>query len=166
MLFVFSAFPSAATGAFFSGKFTAWIAPVGHSATHLRQDLHLLKSMYAKLFSTVIASKGQVLAHLPQPIQAAEQFLRATAPFSLLLQLTNTRRLFLPLLRHSSTPLGQALTQALQPTHFSSSTSGRPVSGLMWIASKPQALTQSPQPKQPNGQPFSPVKTVLANAQV
>ena len=40
------------------GKFTSQIAPVGHTATHFRQSLHLVKSMYARLFSTTIASKG------------------------------------------------------------------------------------------------------------
>ena len=33
------------------GKLIAWIAPFGHSDSHLRQDLHLAGSMYAKLFS-------------------------------------------------------------------------------------------------------------------
>ena len=28
-----------------TGKFTAWIAPVGHSATHFLQSLHLVKSI-------------------------------------------------------------------------------------------------------------------------
>ena len=35
-----------------TGKLTAWIAPVGHSPTHFLQSLHLVKSMYATLFST------------------------------------------------------------------------------------------------------------------
>ena len=35
----------AAAAAGFSGKFTLWIAPVGHSETHFVQSLHLLKSM-------------------------------------------------------------------------------------------------------------------------
>lgn len=34
------------------GKLIAWIAPFGHSDSHLRQDLHLAGSMYAKLFPT------------------------------------------------------------------------------------------------------------------
>ena len=44
---------------------------------------------------------------------------------------------------------GQALAQAPQAVHFSSSTSGSPVSGFMWIASNWQAATQSPHPRQP-----------------
>ena len=40
-----------------TGKFTFTSAPVGHSSTHFVHSLHLLKSMYATLFSTVMASK-------------------------------------------------------------------------------------------------------------
>ena len=40
-----------------TGKFTFTSAPVGHSSTHFVHSLHLLKSIYAKLFSTVMASK-------------------------------------------------------------------------------------------------------------
>ena len=46
--------------------------------------------------------------------------------------------------KNSMILFGQAFTQAPQEVHFSSSTSAIPVAGLMWIASKAQAFTQSP----------------------
>jgi hypothetical protein len=45
--------------------------------------------------------------------------------------------------------LGQALAQAPQAVHFSSSTSAMPVAGLIEMAPNEQATTQSPQPKHP-----------------
>ena len=138
------------------GKLTAWIAPFGHSGSHLRHDLHLAGSMYAKLFSSTMASNGHTFTHLPQPIQLALQALLAIAPLSLFTHITTIRRLFLPFGRISMIRRGQALAQAPQAVHFCSSTSGRPVSGLMWIASNLHASTQSPQPNQPNAQPVSP----------
>ena len=56
----------------------------------------------------------------------------------------------------SMTPLGQALTQAPQAVHFSSSTSGIRVSGLTFMAPNGQARSQSPPPRQPKRQPVSP----------
>ena len=79
----------------------------------------------------VIASNGHTFAHLPQPIQADSQFFFAAAPFSWLMQLTNTLREFLPLFLNSITERGQAFTQAPHATHFSSSTSGNLFSGLI-----------------------------------
>ena len=112
--------------------------------------------MYATLFSTVIAPNGQVLAHLPQPIQAAVQAFLATPPLSLLIHETNTLRDLGPLFLNSITPLGQAFTQAPQAVHFSSSTTGSPVAGSIEIAPKLQAFVQSPLPRQPYLQPVSP----------
>ena len=83
--------------------------------------------MYAKLSFNVIASCGQVLTHLPQPIQATEQFLRATAPFSLLIHETKIRFPLGHLFLSSIIPLGQAFTHAPQDVHLSSITSGKPV---------------------------------------
>ena len=140
------------------GKLTACIAPVGHSATHFLHILHLLKSIYERLFSIVIAPKGQTFSHFPQPIQATSQFFFAAAPFSLFMQETKTLLSFRPYFLSSITPLGHALTHAPQATHFSSSTSGNPVSGLMCKASNLQALEQLPKPKQPKEQPPSPAK--------
>ena len=82
-----------------------------------------------------MAPKGQTFWHLPQPIHAAEQALRATPPLSLLTQEMNTRRPLTPLFRSSITFLGHAFTQAPHAVHFSSSTSGMPVSVLIFIAS-------------------------------
>ena len=92
----------------------------------------------------MIASNGHSLAHLPQPIQALAQALRATAPVSLLTQLTKIRRDFGPFLRNSITFFGQAFTQAPQAVHFSSSTTGNPVSLLITIAPNLHAAAQSP----------------------
>ena len=114
----------------------------------------------------MIASNGHSLAHFPQPIQALAQALRATAPLSLLTQLTKIRRDFGPFLRNSITFFGQAFAHAPQAVHLSSSTSGKPVSGLIWIASKLQAFTQSPYPKQPNVHPVSPPYKADAIAQL
>ena len=90
----------------------------------------------------------------------------ATGPLSLLTQETNTLLPFGPFLRNSMIWRGQAFTQAPQATHFSSSTSGRPVSGFMWIASNWHAATQSPQPKQPKPQAVSPAPHEFMAAQV
>ena len=114
----------------------------------------------------VIASNLHSFWHLPQPIHAAEQFFLATAPLSLFMQLTTIRRPFGPFLRSSMIWRGQALTQAPQATHFSSSTSGSPVSSFMWIASNVQARVQSPQPRQPKPQRVSPVPVAFIAAQV
>ena len=73
-----------------------------------------------------------------------------------LMQDTYTRRFLGPLLRSSMIPLGQALTQAPQAVHFSSSTSGIRVSGLTFMAPNGQARSQSPPPRQPKRQPVSP----------
>ena len=89
-------------------------------------------------------------------MQAFEQTLRATPPLSLFMQETKMRRDFGPFLRSSMIFVGQALTQAPQATHLSSTTSAMRVTGLMWMASNSQASTQSPRPKQPNEQPVSP----------
>ena len=51
---------------------------------------------------------------------------------------------------------GQAFTQAPHEVHFSSLTSGMPVSSLMVMAPNWQAASQSPHPRQPNPQPVSP----------
>ena len=148
------------------GKFTECMAPVGHTASHLRHRRHFWKSMYARLFVMVMASKGHSLAHFPHPIQAAEQALRATAPLSLLTQLTNIRRDFGPLFRNSMIPLGQAFTQAPHAVHNSSSTSGKRVSGLMRIAPNEHAFSQSPFPRQPYEQPVSPLYRAASIAQL
>ena len=125
------------------------MAPVGQTASHSRQSLHLLKSIYATLSVSVMASCWHVLTHRPQPMQAAAQAFFATGPLSLLMQDTNSRMPRGPLLRSSITPFGQALAQAPQAVHFASSTTGRPVSGFMDRAPNWQAATQSPQPTQP-----------------
>ena len=91
--------------------------------------------MYARLFSTVIAPKGQVFSHFPHPIQAAVQAFRAMLPLSLLTHETKIRRDLGPFFLSSIIILGQAFTQAPHAVHFSSSTSGNDVSGLICIAS-------------------------------
>ena len=53
--------------------------------------------------------------------------------------------------------LGQALAQAPQAVHLSSSTTGRPVAGSIDKAPNWQAATQSPQPRHPKAQPVSPL---------
>jgi len=142
----------------------AWMAPFGHSGSHLRHDLHFSGSMYARLFSSVMASNGQTFTHLPQPIQLTLQALLATAPLSLFTHITTIRRLFLPFGRISMIQRGQALAQAPQAVHFSSSTSGKPVSGFMWMASNRHAVTQSPHPRQPKAQAVSPPHVAWAIA--
>ena len=113
-----------------------------------------------------MAPKGHSLAHLPQPMQAALQAFIATGPLSLLTQETNTLLPFGPFLRSSMMWRGHVLTQAPHDVHFSSSTSGSPVSGFMWIASNWHAATQSPQPKQPKPQAVSPAPHAFMAAQV
>ena len=61
-----------------------------------------------------------------------------------------------PLGRISMMWRGQALAHAPHDVHFVSSTSGSPVDGLMAMAPKEHAATQSPQPRHPNPQPVSP----------
>src|SRR5699024_3885867 len=149
---------SAATSGFRAGagKFASCIAPVGHSGTHLRHRRHLLKSIYARLFTSVMASNGQALTHFPHPMQATEQFRRATPPLSLFMQATYTRRSRGPFLRSSKSIFGHFFTHAPQAVHFSWSTTGNPVAGSMCNASKLQTATQSPLPRQPNEHPVSP----------
>ena len=57
-----------------------WMTPMGHSFTHSWQPTHLSWSMWARLFSTVMASLGQALAHFMQPMQPAVQALREAPP--------------------------------------------------------------------------------------
>src|SRR5690554_7652237 len=99
-------------------------------------------------------------------MHATEQFLLAMAPFSLFTQLTYIRLSLLPLFLSSIILLGQAVTQAPQATQLSEIITGKPVSLSIYMASNLQAATQSPQPKQPFGQPVSPAKSVLAKAQL
>ena len=131
------------------GKFTPWMAPDGHTASHSRQSLHLVKSMYDTLSVTVTAPCWQVRAHRPQPMQALAQAFLATGPLSLLTQETNSRMPRGPLFRSSMMCFGQAFAQAPQAVHFASSTTGRPVSGSIDRAPNRQASTQSPHPTQP-----------------
>ena len=131
------------------------IAPVGQPETQVWHSVHLRKSIYARLSCTVIASAGQFLAHLPQPIQAAEQFFLATGPFSLFMQVTYTRP-SVPLNLNSIIWRGQFLTQAPHPTHAFTSTTGSFVTGSMWRALNWHEPTQSPQPRQPYGHALSP----------
>ncbi len=105
----------------------------------------------------VMASCVQVLAQMPQPMQALAQAFLATAPFSLFTQETNSRMPRGPWGRSSMMRLGQALTQAPQAVHLAWSTTGSPVAGSMDRAPNWQAATQSPQPRQPKEQPVSPV---------
>ena len=63
----------------------------------------------------MIAFSGQLSSHFLQPIQAFLQFVRATAPFSRLLQATATV-LICGII--SIIPLGQFLAQSPQPIHF------------------------------------------------
>ena len=139
---------------FRGGKLTSWIACVGQTLTHFRQSLHLRKSMYAKLFSRVMASKGHSFTHFPHPMQAAVQALRAMFPLSLFTQQTKTRRSFTPLFRNSMMFLGQAFTQAPHALHASPSTTAMPFS--IWIASNLHAFTQFPKPRHPFPQLFGP----------
>ena len=120
--------------------------------------------MYAKLFSSVMASNGQTFTHLPHPIQLTLQALLAIAPLSLFTHITTIRRLFLPFGRISMMKRGQAFTQAPQAVHLFSSTSGKPVSGFMCMASNLHAATQSPHPKHPKVQAVSPPLVVWAIA--
>ena len=117
------------------GKLTSRMAFFGQTVTHLRQRRHFVKSMYAKLFSTVMAPNGHSFSHLPQPIQLTAQAFIAAGPLSLLTQETYTLLPLGPFLRSSMIPRGQAFTQAPQEVHFSSLTSGIPVSGLTLMAS-------------------------------
>ena len=99
-------------------------------------------------------------------MQADLQPLMAAAPFSLFTQLTKMRRPLGPFFLSSIMLRGQALTQAPQLVHLSSSTSGRPVSMFMCMASKSQAATQSPQPKHPYPHAVSPAPVACMAAQV
>ena len=128
-----ASFPSSTLGStgLGAGKFTATMAWVGQTATHLRHRRHLFGSIYEQLLPTVIAPNGHSFSHLPQPIQLTLQAFMATAPLSLLTQDTYTLLPFGPFLRNSMMPRGQVFTQAPQATHRSSSTSAMPVSGLM-----------------------------------
>ena len=104
-----------------------------------------------------MASWVQVFTQIPQPMHAAAQAFLAAGPLSLFTQETYTRIPRGPLLRSSMMCFGQALAQAPQAVHFSSSTTGRPVAGSMEIAPNWQAETQSPQPRQPKAHPVSPL---------
>ena len=132
------------------------IAPVGHSSTHFLQSLHLFTSMYAKKSVTVIASLGQTFVHFPQPMQAAEQALRATAPLSLLEQPTYILKSFLLVFLISIKCCGQAFAHCPQAVHKLVVTAGIFVSGLTFMAPNWQADSQSPRPKHPKEQPVSP----------
>ena len=89
-------------------------------------------------------------------VKACPKAFLATAPLSWLTQETNTLLPLGPLFLSSMTDLGQVFAHAPQPVHFSSSTTGRPVTGSIDNAPKLQTLTQSPQPTQPNLHPVSP----------
>ena len=91
-----------------------------------------------------MAPKAQTFTHLPQPIHPALQAFITTAPLSFDTHDTYTARFLGHFLRSSMTFFGHALTHAPQAVHLSGSTSGRPVSGFMRMASKAQAATQSP----------------------
>ena len=70
---------------FYGGKFNSKIAPVGHSNTHFLHSLHLVKSMYARLFSNEIASCGHIYT-FSAANTSRTTILFAIAPFSLLMQ--------------------------------------------------------------------------------
>jgi len=132
------------------------IADVGQTSTHLPHNVHFSASIYAKLLCIVMASNSHTLKHFKQPIHDTLHAFLLIAPFSLLTQFTNIRRESDPFLRNSIINFGQALTQAPHEVHFSSSTSGNKVLGLIKIASNLQDTTQSPNPRQPYEQPVSP----------
>ena len=132
----YSAFGASAAGAGASAGAAGFlfalmlmIAFVGHSLAHRPQFLQVSGLMYARLFSTVIASNLQTLAHLPQPIQALEQFFLATAPLSLELHCTITLFFAGAIL---ITLFGHCFAQIPQPTHSSLFTTARPLQ--IWIA--------------------------------
>ena len=87
------------------------------------------------MLPTVMAPNGHSFSHLPQPIQLTLQAFIETAPLSLFTQDTNTRLPLGPFFLSSIMFLGQAFVHAPQAVHFSSSTSGSPVSGFKWMAS-------------------------------
>src|SRR3989304_3571195 len=113
----------------------------------------------------VIASYGQTLKHLVQPVQATLQFFLAIPPLSSFMHDTNIFLSFLFFFLSSMIFLGQALTQAPQAVQLSSMTTGRPVFSSMYMASNLQALTQSPRPRQPYEHPVSPSYKLAATAQ-
>ena len=128
------------------GKLSSQIDPVGQTGTHLRHSLHLSSSIYARLFSMVMASNGHAFTHFPQAIHATSHDLFAVAPLSWFIQLTNMRRDLGPCLRNSIRFFGQATTHLLHAVHFSSSTSGISVIGFTCIASNGHTASQSPKP--------------------
>ena len=73
---------AASTLGFLGGKFISRIDEVGHSATHFLQKVHFEASIYARLFSILIASNSQTLKHLLQAMQATLQALLAGPPLS------------------------------------------------------------------------------------
>jgi hypothetical protein len=94
------------------------MAPVGQPPTHFKQAVHLVESIKAKLFSTVMAPNSQAFSHFRQAMQATLQFFLASTPFSLFMQETQTA-LFSCILRISMILRGQAFTQAPHKTQVS-----------------------------------------------
>src|SRR5210317_1978430 len=97
----------------------------------------------------VMASYLHSASHLLKPVQATSQAFFAAPPLSWLMQETNIRLFLLPLGRSSMISRGHAVTHALQAVHLSSMTTGRPVLSSIYMASKSQASTHSPNPRHP-----------------
>jgi len=124
---------------------------LGQTSTHFPQPVQTVESMEILSPTNFIAPVGQFLSqslHLMHPfVQEAatafpgwgEQHLTKTFEF---------------LGTSASTPLGHVRTHIPHPVHFFQSMLGRPFTILM--APKGHAFSQSPNPKQENGQLVGP----------
>jgi len=106
--------------------------------------VHLVKSICAKLLSTVTAPSEQFFSHILQPMQPDEHIFFIAPPLSF-----DKHGIIVIFFCGISVMifLGQALMQLLHPTQCVASTLATPV--LMLIASNLQALMHEPYPKQP-----------------
>ena len=117
--------------------------PRGQTSAQWPQPVHFSESTSGRKSLTTMASAGHSRWHFMQPMQPALHIFVTDAPLSRLRQAGWMRRLSgirLMML------LGQASTQAPQPTHLLRFTRATPLAKC--IASKLQTLTQLPMPMQ------------------
>ena len=89
---------------------------LGHFSAHFPQPVHLLWSMCAILFSTVIAPASHCLAQRPHPIHPVSQTAITLGPLSLL---EHDTAYFASYGTSSISPFGHSSIHLPQATHFS-----------------------------------------------